>query len=83
MTILPANNRNWTEADQQQAFDEGWGVFDIDSTGYLEIQRLDEAEIFSSDEEARSYVYNETSTLHALAISIVKTSQKHRKRPQA
>lgn len=35
---------------------EGWDLFDIDSTGILEIQRDDEAGIFESDEDAVSYV---------------------------
>ena len=51
---------------------EGWGVFY--SNGKHEIQRVDEAEIFESDEAARDYVIRRASTgsrRHRKALYII------------
>jgi formaldehyde-activating enzyme involved in methanogenesis len=36
--------------------DSAWDVFDVDNTGFLQIQKDDEADLFSSDYEAVGYV---------------------------
>lgn len=47
----------WTEEHRQHASAQGWGVFAIDGDeDMLEIQRLDEADIFDSDEDAYAFV---------------------------
>ena len=53
----------WTESDTAAAFDEGWNLFDNDVV--QEIQRDDEAGVFSSDEDAIGFVKKSTS-LHAI-----------------
>jgi hypothetical protein len=50
---------------------EGWSLFDVNSTGLLEIQRDDEADLFESDEAAVNFVRrraNEGSMPHYLAL---------------
>lgn len=59
--------------DTRIANAEGWGLFDIDSTGILEIQRCDEANVFASDAEALVFVRgraNRGSPYHQKAIRI-------------
>ena len=36
--------------------DKGYGLFDVDSKGILEIQRCDTCEYFASDKEAKEFV---------------------------
>jgi hypothetical protein len=38
------------------ALDSAWDVFDVDNSGYLQIQKDDEADLFVSDYEAVGYV---------------------------
>lgn len=45
----------WTVYDYRLAFEEGWGIFDSDERG-IEIERIDEAERFSCDDEALAWV---------------------------
>lgn len=53
----PSLEREWTDACQQQAFDQGWGIFAVDGNeDDLEIQRLDETMVFDSDGDAFEYV---------------------------
>ena len=51
---------------------EGWTLFDVDSTGLLEIQRDDEAEMFAGDDEAVEFVRRRAgrSPYHRKAIVI-------------
>jgi hypothetical protein len=42
----------WTKQDQEKALEQGWGIFNPDSRGILEIQKYDEADVFASDQEA-------------------------------
>lgn len=42
--------------NEKQAIREGWILADVDSSGYLEIQRHDESEIFDDDNAAIAYV---------------------------
>lgn len=46
--------RGWHDKDQLDAYEEGWGVFDVE--GHLEIQRIDETELLDSDDAARALV---------------------------
>lgn len=55
---------------------EGWGLFDVDSTGYLEIQKSDEAGVFDDDDDAFSFVRRLAeagSRLHSEALDIHNT----------
>lgn len=56
----------WTQDDQRLALDEGWGLFWVDGR-YPNIQRHDEAEIFTSDWAARTHVAAASRSGHALA----------------
>lgn len=47
---------SWTLTDQVKALAQGWGVWMNTTTGRLEIQRHDEAEIFPDDAAAVAYV---------------------------
>jgi hypothetical protein len=58
--------------DNAQAIVEGWDVFDVDSTGYLEIERDDEQGHFTSDAEALLHVVERAragSAYHRAALS--------------
>ena len=46
----------WTDAHSVAATNEGWDIFDVNGSGYLEIQRVDELDVFDSDEEAVRFV---------------------------
>lgn len=46
----------WTRRDSAHASAEGWDLFDVDGTGLLEIERVDEHERFTWDDEAVDYV---------------------------
>jgi hypothetical protein len=51
--------------------DTGWGLFGYDSSDLRQIQRVDEAGIFASDEDALEYVTERTkagSAKHAQAL---------------
>lgn len=49
---------------------EGWCLFDVDSTGLMEIERDDEADVFNTDEAALAFVRHraEYSDFHRKAI---------------
>lgn len=47
--------KRWTTEHSKRAVSQGWNMFDYDQTGALQIQRLDEADVFTSDDEALSY----------------------------
>ena len=49
-------NADWTAHDRDEAQELGWDIFDLDSTGVLEIQALSEMGRFKSDAEAAAYV---------------------------
>ena len=46
----------WTGTDEIEANREGWGLFESDTRG-LEIERLDEADLFDYDEDAVEFVH--------------------------
>lgn len=46
----------WDSQDSHYSAREGWGLFDLDHSGRIVIQRLDTKDIFSSDDEARAFV---------------------------
>lgn len=59
--------------DTRLSFREGWGLFSVDSTDMVEIQRDDESEKIDSDEEAVKYVRAKAeagSDYHRKAIEI-------------
>lgn len=53
----------WTVKDQKYALSQGWGIFNIDNKGYLEIQKNDELNSFKSDEEAVKFVIERLETI--------------------
>lgn len=57
---------------------EGWGLFDVDASGLLEIQRLDEAEVFGSDEEAVGFVRALASAGSAMHVAALAQHDQHR-----
>ena len=64
----------WDGECEKIAFGEGWGIFDVDCSGRLEIQRLDEMDTFECDEDARKWVKLMAlrgSRLHQLAVNKV------------
>ncbi len=46
----------WTRAHQDEACKAGWGLFDYDGSGLLQLQKLDEADNFECDEDAINHV---------------------------
>ncbi len=46
----------WTRAHEAKAELEGWNMFDYDCRGLLQIQRVDEAEVFTGDQAAIEHV---------------------------
>lgn len=67
---------DWTPEDSDAATKEGWAVFSCYCSnsrpeGFEEIQRVDEAGVFESDNEAIAHVYfraTEGSVLHRKAL---------------
>ncbi len=62
----------WDKSDQVAAIEQGWGIFKSDDG--IVIQRIDEDEIFASDEAAIRFVLEqaETSALHKKAVMVIK-----------
>jgi len=50
------NSSEWTALQQRTAAAEGWAVINVDNTGVLEIQRLDEGSPFKDDAAALAFV---------------------------
>ena len=46
----------WTDADEEIAAGEGWGLFVVNRDPGIEIERDDEADIFEDDDEAVAWV---------------------------
>lgn len=71
--VTPAHG--WHDKDQLDALTEGWGVFDIDNTGKLAIQRADESALdLGSDAAALALVLGMAQQgfrLHRKAIAHV------------
>jgi hypothetical protein len=64
----------WTKKDSKAAVAEGWEIFDIDSTGVLEIERDDESGKFKNDNAARAFVAKKAakgSPLHLKALCVI------------
>ncbi|MBK5051706.1 hypothetical protein IQ289_25325 [Burkholderia sp. R-70006] len=66
--ILPV----WTAGDCQAADRDGWNLFDVDGSGYHEIQRDDEANRFASDAEAIEFVQQQAKAGDAVAVKALK-----------
>ncbi len=61
----------WGNKQRRLAHKEGWDIFDNDSTGVLEIQRLDDADNFENDGAAAHHVKVKAvsgSVLHLQAL---------------
>ena len=57
---------------------EGWGLFDVDSTGVHEVQRFDDAEVFLDDAAAwRHVLTTRTDACIALRAHVQKTNPAH------
>lgn len=68
---LFANCVTWTPEDRQAAQEEGWDIFDIDSTNVLEIQAITGSPVgFGTDRAAAEYVHRMAngSPLHMKAL---------------
>lgn len=59
----------FTTEQENQMFSEGWGVFEVDTDkSNLQIQKLDESDVFGSDQQAWAFVVEQVqkgSLLHA------------------
>ena len=54
------NHNDWTEEYQKESMSEGWGVFAVDgNVNHLEIQKVDEMEVFDSDAEVINFLKSE------------------------
>lgn len=63
----------WEVADQEHAFDQGWGIFAIDGDANFQvIQRLDETGRFDNDDEAVAYVWGRADAGDALARKAIR-----------
>lgn len=61
--------------DNNQAFSEGWGLFDVDTDAciYTDLQRLDDAGVFESDNQAVLFVKEQAhrgSRYHQRALEL-------------
>lgn len=75
---------DWTATEQEAAYIDGWAVMDVDSTGYLEVQRIDATEVFDCDGLAVMHVADyarKGSLLHQRALTITTAAQAGRTRP--
>ena len=86
---MNAPESQWTAVHSTAASKEGWDIFDVDGAGYFEIQKIDEANRFASDEEAvrfvgqRAAAASRTNTSHHfVALSIHRWYVENRKRPE-
>ncbi|ABO60221.1 hypothetical protein Bcep1808_7344 (plasmid) [Burkholderia vietnamiensis G4] len=68
---LPA----WTSEDCAIADVQGWNIFDVDGTGYLEIQKDDEAQVFESDDDAVAYVRERAQGGCPVALKAMKIAE--------
>jgi hypothetical protein len=57
----PQQYNRWTDADSAKAEVQGWNLFDYDNRGLLQIQRVDEAEAFNTDQEALDFIKDRAS----------------------
>lgn len=57
----------WTKEDDEKATKQGWDVIYAESRGVLEIERIDEMEIFLDDDCALMFVVNKASEGDELA----------------
>jgi hypothetical protein len=72
-----------THFNQQQALSEGWGVFESgqrdDGSARIEIQRFDDAHVFTDDHKAWTHVVGlarQGSQLHRTALAIIDTRER-------
>lgn len=68
---------NVPEFDNVQAFREGWSIFECggSDSGPFQLQRVDDLEVFPSDDEAWTYVINkarEGSAYHKGALDYLR-----------
>lgn len=53
----------WTKTQKDNAYTQGWGIFAIDGNqNNLQIQRIDETEVFDSDEAALNFVIEQAKS---------------------
>jgi len=57
----------WTKEDDVNATKQGWDVVYAESRGVLEIERVDEMEVFSNDDSALMFVVNKATEGDKLA----------------
>lgn len=69
--FAPVEDASWTAEDQAAALLDGWALFNTGESR-MEIQRLDEAAVFESDDAARAHVLAKATEdplgLHAKAL---------------
>jgi hypothetical protein len=75
----------WSDANSAAASLEGWDVFDVDGRGYFEIQKVDDLNVFESDEDAVEHVRRKAATsseeYYRVALEIHDWFLAHQKRP--
>ena len=64
---------NWTNRDDEQSLDQGWGLFTVYGSEYVkdgtvQLQKYDEDEVFKDDMEAWSFVWKQASQRDKLAV---------------
>lgn len=69
----------FTTEQENQMFSEGWGVFEVDTAGDdLQIQKLDESDVFESDQQAWAFVIEQAkqgSVLHRQILAYFKDNR--------
>jgi hypothetical protein len=90
---IPPKTRNadvifhtiWTDTNSEAASAEGWDIFDVDGRGYFEIQKIDEVELFDSDEAAVNFVrmqaFDSAHTFYHAALAVHDWYASHYTRP--
>jgi hypothetical protein len=61
----------WTNRHRRRANEEGWDLFDNRDEDVLEIQKVDDSDVFQSDVDAIDFVWKEArfgSLFHVLAL---------------
>lgn len=57
---------------------EGWGIFDVDGSGLLEIERDDEADVFACDEDAVAFVREKAEAGSGVHIAAIRAHDDYR-----
>ncbi len=72
----------WTNTDDEQSLEQGWGLFTVYGSEYVEdgtvqLQKYDEVEVFKDDMGAWAFVWAQSSQRDALAVKALQFMLEH------